>query len=32
MIILFFFNDFWVRPSDDETPKSAKGVEGGCYW
>ena len=27
-----FFNDFWVRPSDDETPKSAKGVEGGCYW
>lgn len=25
-------NDYWVRPSDDETPKSAQVVEGACYW
>lgn len=26
------YNDYWVRPSDGETPKSAKSVEGACYW
>lgn len=26
------FNEYWVRPSDDETPTSANGVESGCYW
>lgn len=26
------FNDFWVRPSADETPVKVQGVEGGCYW
>ncbi len=26
------FNDYWVRPSADETPVGAKTVEGGSYW
>ena len=26
------FNEYWVNPSSDETPKSAKSVEGACYW
>ena len=26
------FNDHWVRPSLEETPKNALGIEGGCYW
>lgn len=26
------FNEHWIRPSADETPKSAKEVEGACYW
>jgi hypothetical protein len=26
------FNDFWVRPSAEETPSGASRVEGGCYW
>ena len=26
------YNDFWVRPSINETPKAAKSVEGACYW
>jgi hypothetical protein len=25
-------NEYWIRPSRDETPENAKGVEGGCYW
>lgn len=25
-------NEYWVRPSDAETPKSADVVEGACYW
>lgn len=25
-------NCFWKRPNLDEVPKSAKRVEGGCYW
>ena len=25
-------NDSWVRPSDDETPRAASMVDGGCYW
>lgn len=25
-------NEFWVRPSGEETPKSADVVEGACYW
>ena len=28
-----FFNNYWVRPSDEETPlDDAKNVENGCYW
>lgn len=27
-----FFNDAWVKPSAEETPKNAKTVEKGCYW
>lgn len=27
-----FYNDFWVRPSDVETPSRSQDVEGGCYW
>lgn len=26
------FNEYWVRPSAEETPKGANKVEGGCYW
>ena len=25
-------NEYWVRPGDDEKPKTANKVEGGCYW
>jgi len=25
-------NEHWIRPSKNETPENAKGVEGGCYW
>jgi hypothetical protein len=27
-----FIKDTWVRPSEEETPKSAGLVEGACYW
>lgn len=27
-----YFNEFWVRPSEEETPKNRNSVEGGCYW
>ena len=27
-----FYNEYWVRPLPDETPKRSKDVEGGCYW
>lgn len=26
------YNEYWVRPSQNETPKSAVKVEGACYW
>ena len=26
------FNDYWVRPSKEEKPQSAKNVENECYW
>lgn len=26
------FNEYWVRPSSEETPAGAGLVEGGCYW
>ena len=27
-----YYNEFWVRPSIEETPPNAEGVEGSCYW
>ena len=26
------YNEYWVRPSANETPKGSGKVEGGCYW
>lgn len=26
------FNEFWVRPTENETPKKSEKVEGGSYW
>ena len=26
------FNEYWVYPSENEKPKNAVKVEGGCYW
>lgn len=31
-VVLKYVNDSWVRPSEAETPKNFKKVEGGCYW
>ena len=27
-----FYNENWIRPSIEETPKNYKVLEGGCYW
>lgn len=27
-----FIKDTWIRPSEEETPKTAGLIEGGCYW
>ena len=27
-----YFNEYWIKPSDSETPKYSKKVEGGSYW
>ncbi len=26
------YNEYWIRPSEEEIPKNASSVEGGCYW
>ena len=26
------YNEYWVRPTQNETPRAAKNVEGACYW
>jgi hypothetical protein len=31
-VISKLYNDYWVRPTADETPGNSKVVEGGCYW
>lgn len=31
-VISTFWNDTWVWPAEDETPRGAVIVEGGCYW
>lgn len=27
-----FYNQYWVKPSEDEKPQNAHTVENGCYW
>lgn len=27
-----YFNEYWVRPSENETPKHSQKVEEACYW
>lgn len=27
-----YYNDMWIKPSDEEIPKNFQNVEGGCYW
>lgn len=27
-----YINDSWIRPNQNETPKGAERIEGGCYW
>lgn len=27
-----FYNEYWVRPMEEETPKGFQEVENGCYW
>ena len=27
-----YINDYWVRPTADETPTNAQAIENGCYW
>ena len=27
-----WYNEHWVRPSDEETPKNKNHIENGCYW
>ena len=29
---LGIYNEYWVRPSENEKPKGLEKVEGGCYW
>ncbi len=31
-VISKLYNEHWVRPSEEETPKQANEVEGACYW
>lgn len=31
-VISRFWNEAWIWPSEIETPRNAKGIEGGCYW
>lgn len=26
------YNEYWIRPSSEETPKSFNKIESGCYW
>lgn len=26
------FNEFWIKPDDQNRPKAAELIEGGCYW
>ncbi|EXX91450.1 hypothetical protein BG53_11530 [Paenibacillus darwinianus] len=31
-IISRFYNEYWTRPSKEDTPSNFKNVENGCYW
>jgi len=31
-IISKLYNEYWIRPSKEETPSNNKKVENGCYW
>lgn len=31
-VISKLYNDYWVRPSEEEKPKEFNNFEGGCYW
>jgi len=31
-VISKFWNEFWVSPSEAETPVGSSAIEGGCYW
>jgi hypothetical protein len=31
-IISKFWNEYWVSPSEAETPRCKSAIEGGCYW
>jgi hypothetical protein len=31
-VISTFYNEHWVRPSEEEIPDNKERVEGGCYW
>lgn len=31
-IVSKFYNDYWVRPSENEKPQKSSMVENGCYW
>lgn len=31
-VISKFFNEHWVRPAPEDTPKGSEKVEKGCYW
>ncbi len=31
-VLFNLYNEHWVRPSEEETPKNSHLVEGGCYW
>ena len=26
------FNEYWIRPDKQYSPKVLKNIEGGCYW
>lgn len=31
-VVSSFFNEYWVRPSKQESPENRNTIEGGCYW
>ena len=31
-VVSKLYNEYWVRPSEEEKPNNANEIEGGCYW